>query len=40
VAKKKAPKWTMASDDAYDSKRAIKEDSAQDKKLDKKRKVK
>ena len=35
-----AKKYTTKSDDASDKKKKIKEDSAKDKKLDKKRKVK
>lgn len=35
-----AKKYTMKSDDTYDKKKKIKEDSKKDKKLDKKRKVK
>lgn len=35
-----AKKYTMKSDDAYDKKKRIKEDTKKDKKLDKKRKVK
>ena len=33
-------KYTMKSDDAYDKKKKIKEKSAKDKKIDKKRKIK
>lgn len=35
-----AKKYTMKSDDAYDKKKKIKENSSRDKKLDKKRGVK
>jgi hypothetical protein len=37
---KKPKKYTMKSDDAYDKKNKIKEDTKRDKKLDKKRGVK